>query len=149
MLRTGVLLKNRKIDLSLMERHSRGIVVLHETKSGQRTASSETVVIFDAYLVRMLAIVCRDLAPADFLVGCSPAVFRAKFARLVQEAGLPRCNWKPYSLRRGGAIFFTTVNWIAPWSADDGPLPRQHGSTLTMLSQCKHNLLSLVSKIAP
>ena len=44
----------------------------------------------------MLAIVCRDLAPADFFVGISPAVFR------VQEAGLPRCNWKPYSLRRGG-----------------------------------------------
>ena len=103
MLRTGELLKIRKVDPSLMERHSRGIVVLQETKSGQRTASSETVVIFDAYLVRMLAIVCRDLAPADFLVGCSTAVFRAKFARLVQEAGLPRCNWKPYSLKRGGA----------------------------------------------
>ena len=54
------------MDLSLMERHSRGIVVLHETKSGQRTASSETVVIFDAYLVRMLAIVCRDLAASGF-----------------------------------------------------------------------------------
>ena len=77
--------------------------MLHETKSGQRTASSETVAIFDAYLVRMLTIVCRDLTPADFLVGCSPAVFRAKFARLVQEAGVPKCNWKPYSLRRGGA----------------------------------------------
>ena len=51
----------------------------------------------------MLAIVCRDLAPANFLVGCSPAVFRARFARLVHEAGLPKCNWKPYSLRRGGA----------------------------------------------
>ena len=34
MLRTGELLKIRKIDLSLMERHSRGIVVLHEHKSG-------------------------------------------------------------------------------------------------------------------
>ena len=105
MLRTGELLKIRKMDLSLMERHSRGIVVLHEIKSGQRTASSETVVIFDACLVRMLAIVCRDLALAEFLVVLS-AAFRAKFARLVHEAGLPKCNWKPYSLRRGGA---TTV----------------------------------------
>ena len=103
MLRTGELLKIRKMDVSLMERHSRGIVVLHETKSGLRTASSETVVIFDAYLVRMLAIVCRDLAPAGFLEGCSPSVFRAKFARLVHDAGLPVSNWKPYSLRRGGA----------------------------------------------
>ena len=103
MLRTGELLKIRKMDLSFMEQHSRGIVVLHETKSGQRTASSETVVIFDAFLVRMLAIVCRDLPPADFLMGCSPAVFRVKFARLVHEAGLPKCNWKRCSLRRGGA----------------------------------------------
>ena len=103
MLRAGELLNIRKMGLSLLWRRSRGIVVLHETKSGQRTASSETVVIFDAYLVRMLAIVCRDLAPAEFLVGCSPAAFRAKFARLVHEAGLPKCNWKPYSLRRGGA----------------------------------------------
>ena len=103
MLRTGELLKIRKMDLSLMERHSRGIVVLHETKSGQRTASSETVVISDAHLMRMLAIVCRDLAPAEFLVGCSPAAFRAKFARLVHEAGIPQCSWKPCSLRRGGA----------------------------------------------
>ena len=68
MLRTGDLLKIRKMDLSFMEQHSRGIVVLHETKSVQRTASSETVVIFNAYLVRMLAIVCRNLAPAEFLV---------------------------------------------------------------------------------
>ena len=113
MLRTGELLKIRKMDLSLMERHSRGIVVLHETKSGQRTASSETVVIFDAYLVRMLAIVCRDLAQAEFLVGCSPAVFRAKFARLVHEAGLPKCSCKPYRSEEGGRP------------------PRQHSSTLT------------------
>ena len=37
-LRTRELLKIRKMDLSLMERHSRGIVVLHEAKSGQRAA---------------------------------------------------------------------------------------------------------------
>ena len=89
------------MDLSLIEQHSRGIVVLHETKSVQRTASSETVVIFDAYLVCMLATVCRDLAPAEFLVGCSPAIW-VKFARLVHEAGLPKCNWKLYSLWCGG-----------------------------------------------
>ena len=106
-----------------MERHSRGIVVLHETKSGQRTVSSETVVIIDAYLVRMLAIVCRDLAPAEFLVGCSPAAFRAKFARLVHEAGLPKCSWKPYSLRRGGA----TTDFFTPRSVRSHHSPRTVG----------------------
>ena len=127
MLRTGELLKIRKMDLPLMERHSRGIVVLHETKSGQRTASSETVVIFNAYLVRMLAIVCRDLAPAEFLMGCSPAAFRAKFARLVHEAGLPKCGATT-------DFFYTTVSWIAPWSEEGGHPPRQHGMTSVRLS---------------
>ena len=36
-------------------------------------------------------------------MGCSPAAFRVKFARLVHKAGLLKCNWKPYSLRPGGA----------------------------------------------
>ena len=64
----------------------------------------------------------------------------------------PKCSWKPYSLRRGGAttdFFFTTVSRIAPWSEEGGHPPRQHGSTLTMQSQCKHNLLPHISKIAP
>ena len=95
MLRTGDLLKIRKMDLSLMEQHSRGIVVLHETKSVQRTASSETVVIFNAYLVRMLAFVCCNLAPAEFLVGCSPAAFQARFAQLVPKLNSQKCSWKP------------------------------------------------------
>ena len=114
------------MDLSFFEQHSRGIVVLHETKSVQRTASSETVVIFDAYLVRMLATVCRDLAPSEFLVGCSPAIW-VKFARLVHEAGLPKCNWKLYSLRCGGVTtdFHTNLSSFLGGSIDDPPF-EQH-----------------------
>ena len=62
--------------------------LLPETKSVQPTASSETVDIFDAYLVRMFAFVCRNLAPAEFLVRCSPAAFQARLAPLVP-------NWTP------------------------------------------------------
>ena len=59
-------LKIHKMDFTLMEQRSRGIVVLHETKSVQRTASSETMVIFNAYLVRT-------------------AAFQAKLAQLVPK----------------------------------------------------------------
>ena len=52
----------------------------------------------------MLAIVCRDPGTSGIPRGAVlPAAFRSKFARLVHEAGLPKCSWKPYSLRRGGA----------------------------------------------
>ena len=135
MLRTGELLKIHKMDLSLTERHSRGIVVLHETKSGQRTASSETVVIFDAYLVRMQlsAVTWRqrisswDALPPFFEPSLHDSCKKLDYRNVT--GNLTACD--AVELQQ---IFYTTVNWIAPWSADGGPLPRQHGSTLTMQS---------------
>ena len=127
MLRTGDLFKIRNMYFSLMEQRCRGIVVLPETKSVEPAASSETVDIFDAYLARMLACVCRNLAPAEFLVGCSPAAFQARLAPLVPKLDSQTAAG---TLTASSAIELphisvcSTVNWIAPWSEEGEHPPR-------------------------
>ena len=43
------------------------------------------------------------LQPGDLLVDVTPAVFRARFADDIGALGLSKEEYKPYSLRRGGA----------------------------------------------
>ena len=94
--------QNSHIHFSLMEQRSRGIVVLPETKSGQPTASNKTVLIFGAYWVRMLAFVCRNLAPAEFLMGNLPLHFRLNCTEPLQPPARPKyhtCLFAAQSIR--------------------------------------------------
>ena len=69
------------------------------TKSGQRTGANESVQVSLPWLAQLLY-VCLQSHPV--LID-QPWRFRQEFSTLLDAAGLQHFNFKPYSLRRGGA----------------------------------------------
>lgn len=79
-------------------------IILHlpHTKSGQRFGCTESVVIDDPGLIKLVTCFVQQHQPGDVLCP-SPALFRTLFNQAVADVRLPDMPWKPYSLRRGGA----------------------------------------------
>lgn len=105
LLRTGELLALNPSDLLLGE--DSGIVSLQSTKSGKRNAATEAISITDTVTleaVRNLLACRKALTSGSFpLWNGSPAAFRRRFAQLCNIFGLDHLQFRPYSLRRGGA----------------------------------------------
>lgn len=105
LLRTGELLALSPSDLLLGE--DSGIVSLQSTKSGKRNAATEAISITDAVTleaVRNLLACRKAMTFGNFpLWSGSPAAFRRRFAQLCTLFGLEHLQFRPYSLRRGGA----------------------------------------------
>ena len=80
-----------------------GLVSLQSTKSGNRYNFAESVPVSDPMLLSTIANFKARARPDSFLIARTEASFRALFRKAVNFARLPRGNWKPYSLRRGGA----------------------------------------------
>ena len=103
-LRTGEILAVRKQDVVLDSTSGNTAVVhLGYTKSGKRRGEPESVVLRNAQSVLTLAHALEDLLPGENLVGMTPGAFRAGFAADIRALGLRDTEYKPYSLRRGGA----------------------------------------------
>ena len=77
-------------------------VVLPHCKTAARKRTIDTVFTFEPMFVRCFARLLKGLGPADPILRMSLPEFRAAFAEAVSFVGLP-CQFKPYSLRRGGA----------------------------------------------
>lgn len=105
LLRTGELLALYPSDLLLGE--DSGIVSLQSTKSGKCNAATEAISITDTVTleaVRNLLASRKALTSNNFpLWNSSPAAFRRRFAQLCNIFGLDHLQFRPYSLRRGGA----------------------------------------------
>lgn len=103
-LRTGELLRLQFRDLQLGS--SSGIVTIRGGKSGLRRNIEEAVALYDE-LVLQLGQLTRLLP--HYVAGASPVwpysakKFRDTFAKCVTFFGLEPLEYKPYSLRRGGA----------------------------------------------
>ena len=97
-----------------MGKHS-AVILLRDTKSGQRSFFHEAVTVDDALLIALLRHVLVDLCPAERVVGSNAGRFRAQFATAVHALGLDGRLLRPYSLRRGGAtwMFRTAGNMQA------------------------------------
>ena len=90
-------------DLSLDASLGKGIVRLRLTKCGARLGVEEGLVIEDAKVVQLCLIVFRKLAPMDRLLDMGEPQFRSLFACICRVFKLDVADYKPYSLRRGGA----------------------------------------------
>ena len=111
LLRTGELLKLTVSDFSLGE--DSGIVSLKETKSGRRHNVNEVVSFTDMATLeaaRQLIKFRRQTNSGPLLWGHSGSFFRQQFKLLCDHFGLASHEFRPYSLRRGGAthVFQTT-----------------------------------------
>ena len=103
LLRTGELLGLTAGDCDVDLPGLQAVLNLGLSKSGSRQGAKESVTVDDPVVVRLLAVLLLNKKPGDRLLSVSQATFRKKFADYIKELGLDDYDFKPYSLRRGGA----------------------------------------------
>ena len=105
LLRTAEMCTLRVCHLLFAASASVAIVVLEDTKTGQRLGITDTVTASHAMLVQLLKVYAQGLAPGDFLLRRSVRHLRVIFNALLHEAKL-QPGAALYSCRRGGATHF-------------------------------------------
>jgi hypothetical protein len=112
-LRTGELLQleNRHILVA----DSTIILFLGITKTGPRNPHSGSAYLIDYQLAALLRHWKAQNSATARLIPWKPQKFRAIFQQVLVYCGLQNFNFKPYSLRRGGAtnLWLTTHNYSA------------------------------------
>eukprot|EP00435_Cladocopium_sp_Y103_P029447 s2458_g7.t1 len=105
MLRTGELLGIRNKDVTVDVRNTTAVISLGFTKGGKRTGASESTTIAVTEVVRRLAQWDRCTSPGSLLCP-TPATWRKSFSQALSALSLETWEFRPYSLRRGGATFW-------------------------------------------
>ena len=103
LLRTGETLGISRNDLTCSSDLSSAVLSLPVTKSGQRFGHKESVVLSDAFLIRSLKLYLSSAVGNPQLVPVSSGIFRKMLSDAVCALRLSPDDYKPYSLRRGGA----------------------------------------------
>ena len=105
LLRTGELLQVTADDFSLGR--TSGVVSLKGTKTGIRHNADEAIAITDVLVLEVLRVLVETRRTQNLhalpLWSSSAAHFRTRFRDLCNLLGLKEHNFRPYSLRRGGA----------------------------------------------
>jgi hypothetical protein len=113
LLRTGEMLNLTAGSFAFAANYNSGVINLGKTKIGQRLGINESVTIEEPLVCKFIAARCLSLAPGDLLLPKGQADFRNVFKKIRNELLLEECNFKPYSLRRGGATHhFRTTNQL-------------------------------------
>lgn len=90
------------------------VVSLGLTKGGKRVGAAESVTVTVAEVIRRLAQWKRSTSPGSLLVH-SPYAWRKSYANALSALSLDHWEFRPYSLRMGGATF---------WFSQHGSLDR-------------------------
>eukprot|EP00435_Cladocopium_sp_Y103_P065397 s327_g27.t1 len=104
-LRTGELLGVRNRDVTVDLKSFTAVISLGYTKGGKRTGAAESVTVSVKEVVRRLAHWKRATSSGSLLCP-SPHVWRKQFASALSALSLDPWEFRPYSLRRGGATFW-------------------------------------------
>ena len=105
-LRTGEVVSLKATDIVVDRANGRAVVNLGLTKGGIRRGARESVTVHDSHLVEWISALLSHRLPGDPLLKCSAASFRTYFRELCNFFLLEDFEFKPYSLRRGGATFW-------------------------------------------
>ena len=104
--RAGELFQARVGDFVLGS--SSGTWTLPLSKSVQRAGAVESILLTDAFVVVLLSNFCRGKQAGDLLSQVAPGTQRKRLYELLADYKLePPYRW--YSVRRGGAIVYTTI----------------------------------------
>jgi hypothetical protein len=103
MLRTGELLSLLSRQVEVSSDDGPAVISLGMTKGGQRQGASESITVTVHDVVRRLRV--WKASPKVKLTE-SPKAWRGKFAESISALGLTSFQFRPYSLRRGGATFW-------------------------------------------
>ena len=102
-LRTGELLSMCRNHIQWAADGRSGVIVLPWTKSGQRAGCTESVAFSDPVVCNLLLAACRVVGSHDPIFQGSGTRFRGLFDAALRLCGLQGLDFRPYSLRRGGA----------------------------------------------
>ena len=104
-LRTSEFLNMETQSFSINIDNGQIMILLCHSKSGKRTGESEEVVITSMPLAIALTAHLSGSLPGDRLWNRSIQQFRKDFEYLLCHLLVGEDNFKPYSLRRGGATY--------------------------------------------
>lgn len=104
LLRTGEILSIKSKDISQANASSVAVISLGLTKGGQRVGAAESVAISERETLRRLWQWKAHAKPGDSLCP-APHVWRKLFNQTIESLSLADYEYRPYSLRRGGATF--------------------------------------------
>ena len=110
-LRTGEVLALKASDFHMTHAYSAVVLTLRSTKTGKRTGHSESVTLRVADVACRVWNWIRTAPPSAHLVSVSPQTWRRKFSQAVEALHLEEHEFRPYSLRRGGATFWFSKGW--------------------------------------
>jgi len=105
MLRSGELLGLKSSNIMCAPKDRQVLVSLGLTKGGKRQGAAESVILGVEPGV-ILVQHWKTLASASTSLAISPAKWRSLFAESLAALGLESFQFKPYSLRRGGATWW-------------------------------------------
>lgn len=105
MLRTGELLGIKSCHLLCDRQQSKVIVSLGLTKGGKRLGAAESCVVGYDLVVNFL-VQWKAIASSTSGFATSPAQWRALFNQCLETLKLQQYQFRPYSLRRGGATWW-------------------------------------------
>ena len=121
LLRTGELLGLQAWQVHMTSSSQPAVLSLGLTKSGKRQGAAESVTLTEKPVLQLLWQWKANASTYEFLTP-KPHVWRQLFQECLEGLKLQEWNFRPYSLRRGGATsFFVKVG--VPWpSVAFGPL---------------------------
>ena len=105
LLRTGELLGLRARDVQMESASSPAVLCLGLTKSGKRHGAAESVTLGEIPVLRSLWR-WKQHVPAHTFLTSKPHQWRQTFNDCLEGLQVTQWNFRPYSLRRGGATFF-------------------------------------------
>ena len=84
---------------------------LPDTKTSKRHGRSESVGLYEATVVMLLAMLCENRQPGDKVYSGSAATFRKRLGLALSALGMADLDIQVQSMRRGGATdFFKKTN---------------------------------------
>ena len=102
LLRTGELLSLQAWQFQTASSNEPVVLSLGLTKSGKRQGAAESVTITEHAVIQLLRKWKAASSPHDYLTD-KPHVWREMFQSCLEAVGVKRWDFRPYSLRRGGA----------------------------------------------
>ena len=105
LLRTGELLGLQAWQIHMMDDSQPAVINLGLTKSGKRQGAAESVTITDQLVLKHLWAWKQRVSRNTFLT-LKPHAWRALFSLCLEQLKLTPWEFRPYSLRRGGATHY-------------------------------------------
>ena len=102
LLRTGELLSLQAWQIHVISESQPAVINLGLTKTGKRQGAAESITITELSVVRLLW-VWKQRVPSHSFLTEKPHVWRSLFADCINKLKLSQWEFRPYSLRRGGA----------------------------------------------